>query len=123
MRAKTITDLLSLSVNLYLLSKDEKFLEELADLKAKGKQKAEDLYNVMTGTEEGEHVIDDFLEEARKMKAKMEERADEIAKIIYEKMHIAHADEINRLTGEIDALKATIAQMEERLNQFQQKNA
>lgn len=123
MRAKTITDLLSLSVNLYLLSKDEDFLQELAGLKEKGKQKAEEIYNAMTGTEEGDKVIDEFMERARQMKADMAERADEIAKIIYEKMHLAHTSEISRLTAEIDELKAVLAQMEERLNQFQQKNA
>src|ERR1044072_188846 len=115
MRAKSITDLLSLSVNLYLLSKDEEFMKELQGLAEQGKEKTGRLYNVLTGSEEGEEVIDELLEHIALLKKNIAGKADEMVKAVYEKIHIAHSSEISRLMHEIETLKSAAAHMEARL--------
>ncbi len=122
MRAKSITDLLSLSVNLYLLSKDEEFMKELRDLAEEGKEKTGQLYDVLTGSKEGDEVIEELLEHIAQLKKNIAGKADEIAKAVYEKIHVAHSSEISRLMHEIEALKSAAAHMEARLNELQQKS-
>ena len=123
MRAKTIADLLSLSVNLYLLSKDEEFLKDLAGLTAKGRQKTEQIYDALTGTGDGEELMEDFLAHVAVIKERIAQKADDMAKVVYEKIHIAHSSEIARLTSEIETLRAALARTEERLNELQQNKA
>jgi hypothetical protein len=116
MRTKTIVDLLSLSVNLYMLSKDEDFLRKAAEVTAKGKQKAGELLDVFTGEDEdGEQFIQRILDNAGRMKQELEEKMDEVAVAVYSKMHIVHTNEIKKMAGELERLRTEVALAEARI--------
>lgn len=120
MRAKAIVDLLSLSVSLYMLSKDEEFLKSAAELTAKGKQKAGELYESLTD-QSGEHeLIGEIVQKAARLKEKLGHKVDEAAKTIYDKMHIAHTNEIRKLTDEIADLRTELALTEAKVINLQQ---
>jgi hypothetical protein len=111
MRAKAIVDLLSLSVSLYMLSRDEEFLKSAAELAAKGKHKAEELCESLTD-EAGEHaLIAEIVQKAGRLKEKMAHKVDDAAKVVYEKMHVAHTNEIKKLSDEIETLRTELSLM------------
>lgn len=114
MRAKNIVDLLTLSVSLYMLSKDEEFLKDAAELTAKGKQKATELFDTVTNIE-GEEIIGQIREHASKIKDEMITRANEIAINVYNKMHIAHTDDIKKISDELSVMKTELALAEARI--------
>jgi polyhydroxyalkanoate synthesis regulator phasin len=121
MRSKVMFDLLSLSVGIALLAKDEEFIEELSGLAAAGKEKAGELYDEFTGDEHGE-LFSGVLAQASVLRDDLKNKMEQTAKTVYSALHIAHTDEIAKLSGEIEALKAALARTEATLNEIQQKN-
>src|SRR5690242_9205922 len=116
MRAKNLVELLTLSTNLYMISKDEEFMQNLSEMLKKGKQKAEDILDEFSGEEEEgeEKFIQKLLHKAKQAKEELEKRIEETAVKVYQKMHIAHADEVKKLAEEIDRLKRELALAEVR---------
>jgi polyhydroxyalkanoate synthesis regulator phasin len=125
MRAKSLIELLTLSTNLYMISKDEEFMQNLSELMKKGKQKAEDIIDEFSGgEEEGEDkLIQKFLVKAKKAKEELEKKIEEAAVRVYQKMHIAHADEVKKLAEEVDRLKRELALTEARIVNLEPKNS
>lgn len=125
MRAKTLVELLTLSTNLYMISKDEEFMQNLSEMLKKGKQKAEDILDEFSGEEEEgeEKLVQKLLHKAKKAKEELEKRIEDTAVKVYDKMHIAHADEVKRLAEEIDKLKRDLALAEARLINLEPKNS
>jgi polyhydroxyalkanoate synthesis regulator phasin len=123
MRAKTLIELLTLSTNLYMISKDEEFMETLTEMIKKGKKKAEDLVDEFTEKAEEEKLIQKLLQKARKAKADLEKKIEETAADVYRKMHIAHTDEVKKLSDEIEALKRELSLAEARIVNLEPKMA
>ncbi|TAL57175.1 MAG: hypothetical protein EPN85_14430 [Bacteroidetes bacterium] len=117
MRTKTLVELLTLSTNLYMISKDEKFMENLSEMVKKGKKKAEDIIDEFaSGEEESEDsLVQKFLLKAQKAKEELGKQIDEAAVKVYEKMHIAHSGEVKKLAEEIERLKNELALAEARI--------
>ncbi len=123
MRAKTLVELLTLSTNLYMISRDEKFMEALAEMVKKGKKKSADIINEFSddGEEGEEPLIQKFLEGARKAKEELEKKIEETAVKVYGKIHIAHTDDIKKLSGEIERLKRELSLAEARIVHLEPK--
>jgi polyhydroxyalkanoate synthesis regulator phasin len=117
MRAKSFIELLTLSTNLYMISKDDEFMQNLSEMLRKGKKKAEDIIEDFSGEgEEGEEqLIQKLLHKAQKAKIELEQKIEEAAIKVYEKMHIAHADEVKRISDEVVRLKREFALAEARI--------
>lgn len=117
MRAKTLIGLLTLSTNLYMISKDEEFMKNLAEMLSKGKKKAGDLIDEFSGEdEEGEEkLLQKLFHKAREAREQLERKIEETAVTVYAKMHIAHADEVKGLSAEVERLKRELSLMEARL--------
>jgi len=124
MRAKTIIDLLSLSVSLYMLSKDHDFLKKSAEETAESKKKAEEHYegDAADEPENEDEFLSGILHNATRLKEGLERRMDEVAAAVYEKMHIAHTNEIRKLSEEIAALRTELAITEAKVVNLQQTN-
>jgi polyhydroxyalkanoate synthesis regulator phasin len=108
---------------MYMISKDEEFMQNLNEMMKKGKQKAEDIINEFTGDEEegDEKLIQKFLHKAQKAKEELEKKIEEAATKVYEKMHIAHADELRKLAAEVARLKNELSLAEARIVNLEQK--
>lgn len=118
MRSKTLIELLTLSTNLYMISKDEEFMKNLNEMMKKGKKKAED---IIEGFYEGEDeegadgLLQKLVDKTRQAREDLEKKIEEAAVRVYEKMHIAHTDEIKKLSAEIEKLKRELALTEARI--------
>ncbi|HEY4799818.1 MAG TPA: hypothetical protein VII99_12130 [Bacteroidia bacterium] len=123
MRAKTLIELLTLSTNLYMISKDEEFMENLSEMTKKGKQKIEDLLGEFSeeGEDSEDKLIRKLLSKTKQVKEDMEKVIEEAAVRIYKKMHIAHTDQVKKLNEDIDFLKKQLALAESRIDNFEKK--
>ncbi len=110
MRAKTLIELLTLSTNLYIISKDEAFMKNLSEMTHKGKKKLDEFMDEFSeGGEEGEDsLVQKVIQKAQQAKEEFEKKMEEVAVTVYKKMHIAHADDLNNLKERIDALEKKI---------------
>jgi polyhydroxyalkanoate synthesis regulator phasin len=122
MRAKTLLELVSLSANIYLLTKDKQLMETLSEMADKGKEKVNKMMDDWK-TEDGEEgeegekhrLLDKLMEKAREAKAEFEEKMENVAKTVYAKMKIAHAEEIEKLQKEISGLRHEVSHAETRI--------
>lgn len=117
MRAKTWIELLSLSSSLYMLAKDEEFLENVSELAKKGKKKVSDLVDdfAQDSQHTEEVLVAKIMEKAKQAKEELEHKVSEIAASVYEKMHIANTAETTRLSLEIEKLKTELMLAEARI--------
>ena len=117
MRTKSIIELLTLSSNLYMISKDEEFMKNLSEMLEKGKKKAGEIIEDFSGEgEEGEEqLIQKLLHKAQKAKEDLEKKIEDTAARVYQKMHIAHADEVTKLADEVERLKRELSLAEARI--------
>ena len=127
MRAKTLVELLTLSTNLYMISKDEEFMKNLSELVKKGRTKAGEILDGLTGNGEDEEGDDEekllhrLLLKMQKAREDLEKQIEEKAAQVYKKMKIAHSDEIRDLREQIEKLKTELALTEARLVHLEPK--
>lgn len=114
MRAKNIVDLLTLSLGLYKLSKDEEFLKEAMELTAEAKQRASDMLDTVSG-KNTEEIVAQLLEESGRLKAELLEKVHEVMLQVYNRIHIANTDELKKLTDELEKVKTELALAESRI--------
>lgn len=121
MKARTLVELLTLSSNLYMLSKDKEMMEKLHNMTEKGKDKINSWMSSSTRDENGDEV--EFLQKialkAHELKEEFEAKIKESVADFYEKVNIAHTDEIRRLEGKISDLSKEVALLEARLNRYE----
>lgn len=109
MKAKTLLELMTLGTNLYLISQDKEMMEKLFNLAKDGKQKLDD-FITPEGTEYDETTMFQKLtEKAKEVEKQLEERLEAAAVKIYQKLHIAHVNDIESLQTEINELKEELA--------------
>jgi polyhydroxyalkanoate synthesis regulator phasin len=117
MKAKSIIELLTLSTNLYMISKDEEFIETLSEMLKKGKKKAEDILDNFsdTGAEDEDKLIKKLLIKAQDAREQLERKMDDTAVFVYRKMHIAYAADVEKLAQELECLKQKLTLAEARI--------
>lgn len=122
MKAKSIIDLLTLSTNLYMISKDEEFMHNMNEMLKKGKEKVTGLAESLAAMpEEGdEKMISQLVQKAKEAREQLESRIELIAEKVYAKLHIAHTQETTRLAAEIEKLKRELALAESRILHLEQ---
>ncbi len=124
MRAKTLVELLTLSTNLYILSKDEQFMKNVTEITKKGKQKLDDFMDGFSeGEEEGdESLIQKVMQKAQQAKEEFEKKMEEVAVSVYKKMHLAHSDDLQILSDKIESLEMKISIIESKISDLETKN-
>jgi polyhydroxyalkanoate synthesis regulator phasin len=118
MRAKTLLELATLSTSLYRIAKDEKLMEQLSEMGAKGKEKLEGLLNLNLGHEE-QGLTEKLMQKAAEAKEEFEKKMSELVSKLYDKMNIAHAEKVKLLQEEIELLKRDIAFAEKRISNLE----
>ncbi|UKN03146.1 hypothetical protein K6119_06415 [Paracrocinitomix mangrovi] len=123
MKAKTLIELLTLSSNLYVMSKDEELMQHLKNMTEKGKNKINNAMKETLVDEDGNEVefIDKLIIKAGQAKQELEEKIEEVVAQFYKKINIAHTDEIRALNEKLAEADKTIALLEARLNKLEQK--
>lgn len=104
MKAKTMLQLLTLSSNLYLISKDKELMDKLSKLLAEGKEKLDDFLDDDL-PEDQEGTLHRLYRKAKEAEKEFEKKVEDFVEKTYEKMHIAHTNEIDKLQAQIDELK------------------
>jgi len=122
MKARTLVELLTLSSNLYMISKDKELMEKLHAMTEKGKEKINDFMKTEKD-EDGNEI--EFLQKialkAHDVKEELEKKIGEVVAEFYNKVNIAHTDEIRKLNVKIEELSKAVALLEARLNRYETK--
>jgi hypothetical protein len=125
MKARTLVELAAISSTLYTISKDQELLDKLNQWADKGKEKINAFVKEKVVDEKGKEM--DFLEKlASRIETSrhdMEERVGDLVKTSYERMRIAHSDEIEKLSHQLDTLKKELAIVHSKLNKQEEKEA
>lgn len=122
MKAKTLIELMTLSSNLYMLSKDEELMQKLKDMTEKGKDRINKAMSEPAVDEDGNQIefLDRLIMKAGQAKEELEAKIEEVVAQFYKKVNIAHIDEIRALNEKLEQSDKTIALLEARLNRLEQ---
>lgn len=123
MKAKTFLEMVTLSANLYTISKDTHLMDRLKELSEEGKDKINDFMQEKVLDENGNEVpfIDRLMMRAHDAKEDLEDKIGDMVAAFYEKVNIAHVDKVNELEEKIEMLNKALALAEARLNHLESK--
>jgi polyhydroxyalkanoate synthesis regulator phasin len=123
MKAKTLLELMTLSSNLYMLSKDEDLMNKVKSAAEKGKERINKAVSEPILDEDGNEMefIDKLIHKAGQAKDELEEKIEELVVKFYNKINIAHVDEVRALSEKLDKADRSIALLEARLNKLENK--
>lgn len=117
MRTKTFLELLTLSSNLYVIAKDTNALEKIHELTEKGKDKINNFAKEKITDSEGNELefVDKMVLKLHEAKEELENKIAEVVETMYEKMRIAHTNQINELEGKIETLTKELSLAKSRI--------
>ncbi len=118
MKAKTLIELMTLSTNLYMISKDDKFMKNVEEMTEKGKEKISDLIEEFTD-DDVEGLWNKISAKAAEAKIELDHKIEEIVVKTYEKMKIAHANDLKALEATITKLKTDLESAEARISDLE----
>ncbi len=123
MKAKTLLELMTLSSNLYMLSKDEDLMNRLKDMAEKGKERVNKAMSEDMKDEEGNELefVDKVIRKASQAKEELEDKIEELVAKFYKSINVAHLDEIRALNEKLDQSQRAISLLEARLNKLEDK--
>ncbi|MDP4797731.1 MAG: hypothetical protein NWR50_02600 [Crocinitomicaceae bacterium] len=123
MKAKTLLELVTLSTTLYTISKETHLMEKLTALSEQGKEKINDFMSEKVVDENGNEVdfLDKLVLKAHEAKEELEVKIGEMVTAFYEKVNIAHTDQLKCLELKVDQLQKDLALAEARINHLEQK--
>jgi polyhydroxyalkanoate synthesis regulator phasin len=107
MKPRTLIELLSLSTNLYLITKDKEKMQHLNELGAKGKETFEQLVEEFSTAKQKE-ILTVIAEKAGQVSEELENKIKDMVEKAYETLQIAHVNQIKELQEEIATLKADV---------------
>lgn len=120
MKAKTLIELLTLSTNIYMITKDEKFLNNLNEMAQKGKAKLGDWVDELGNEDESEEkLMEKLIHKAHQAREEFEHKMEEVAKKVYEKVNIAHTDQVKMLEEKIMHLRNELTLIQAGLSKMQ----
>lgn len=114
MKAKTLIELLTLSTNIYMITKDEKFMNNLKEMTEKGKEKVAAFAGEFMDDDE-EKLMDKLRHKAHEAKEELENKIGEMVEKAYAKMNIAHTHQVESLEAKIESMKRELALAEARI--------
>lgn len=123
MKAKTLLELVTLSSTLYTISKETHLMEKLTALSEQGKDKINDFMSEKMLDENGNEVefLDKLVLKAHEAKEELEVKIGEMVAAFYEKVNIAHTDQLKGLELKVEQLQKDLALAEARINHLEQK--
>lgn len=123
MKAKTFLELVTLSSTLYTISKETHLMEKLAAMSEQGKDKINEFMKESLVDENGNEMefMDKLVLKAHQAKEELEAKIGEMVATFYEKVNIAHTDQIRGLEERIEQLSKDLALAEARINHLEKK--
>lgn len=125
MKAKTFLELITLSSTLYTISKETHLMEKLAAMSEQGKDKINEFMKESMVDENGNEVefMDKLVLKAHQAKEELEAKIGEMVVTFYEKINVAHTDQIRGLEERLEQLSKDLALAEARINHLENKGA
>jgi polyhydroxyalkanoate synthesis regulator phasin len=123
MKAKTLLELVTLSSSLYTISKETHLMEKLTALSEQGKDKINDFMKESLVDADGNEIefMDKLVLKAHQVKEELEAKIGEVVASFYEKVNIAHTDQLKGLELRMDQLSRDLALAEARINHLENK--
>ena len=123
MRTKTFVDLLLLSSNLYMIAKDTDAIEKIKEYSEQGKDKVNDFMKEKVTDSEGNELefVDKMVVKIGEAKQEIEEKIEKVVIKMYDKMNIAHSDQIESLENKINSLTKDLSLANERIQGLEGK--
>ena len=123
MRTKTFVDLLLLSSNLYLIAKDTEAIEKIKEYSEKGKDKINNFMKEKVFDSEGNELefVDKMMVKIKEAKQELEDKIEHVVERMYDKMKIAHTNEIVTLQEKIEALTKKLTSATTRIKDLESK--
>ncbi len=121
MKTKTILELLTLSSSLYYIARDTQVLDRLSELSEKGKDNLNKIMSDRPLDENGKEIefVDRIIAKTQELKEELNEKIEKQVVKFYRKINVAHLDEIKALNEKLEALEATVALLEARVNHLE----
>lgn len=121
MKTKTILELLTLSSSLYYIARDTQVLDRLSELSEKGKDNLNKIMSERPLDENGKEMefVDRIIAKTQELREELNEKIEKQVVKFYKKINVAHLDEIKALNEKIEALDATVALLEARVNHLE----
>lgn len=125
MKAKTLLELVALSTTLYTISKETQLMEKIGDWSEKGKEKINDFMKDKMVDEDGNEMdfTEKLMHKANEVKEQLEEKIAEMITVFYDKVNIAHTDEIEKLEKKIKKLTKDLALAQSRIDKIEKTGA
>jgi hypothetical protein len=123
MKAKTILELATLSASLYTISKNTQIIEKMRQLAEEGKDKVNAFMKEHQVDEDGNDIefVDKMLQKATELREDLEQKISQVVAELYEKLNIAHTDQISQLEEKIALLSNDLALAEARIEHLESK--
>ena len=124
MKAKTLLELVTLSSTLYTISKETHLMEKLTALSEQGKDKINDFMKESLVDADGNEIefMDKLALKAHQAKEELEAKIGEVVASFYEKVNIAHTDQLKNMEMRIDQLSKDLALAEARINHLEKND-
>lgn len=124
MKAKTFLEIMTLSTNLYMLSKDDELMNKLKGMVEQGKDKINHLVADPVHDADGNELefVDKLILKAHEAKDELNQKIGELVADLYHKMNIAHTEQIRGLESQLEELSKALALAEARLNHLENKS-
>lgn len=121
MKTKSILELLTLSSSLYVLARDTELLERIKELSEKGKEELNKIISESKLDENGDELefVDKLILKTHELKEELNEKVEALVVKFYEKIAVAHVEEIKKLNEKIEKAELAIALLEARLNKLE----
>lgn len=123
MRTKTFLELLTLSSNLYVIAKDTNALSKIHDLTEKGKDAINHFASEKITDSEGNELefVDKMILKMHEAKEELEKKIGEVVAAAYDKMHIAHTDQLIKMNEKIESLAKELSLAQARIEKLESK--
>ncbi len=121
MKAKTLLELASLSTAIYTISKETQLFDKLVAISEQGRDKFNEFIKERELDENGRELqmSERLLRKLLAIKEELEEKIAEVVALLYEKLNIAHIDQIEKLDEKIDTLNKEIALLKAKMQQLE----
>lgn len=120
MKMKSFLELMVLSSNLYLISKDTEALEKIKSYSEMGKEKINAFVKEKMTNEDGDELefVEKLVLKMHEAKEGLEDKIGSVVTEMYHKMNIAHTDQIKKLESKIESLNKELSLTQSKVEQL-----
>jgi len=120
---KSFLELMTLSSNLYVIAKDTEALEKIHTYSEMGKDKINSFVKDKITDEDGNELefVDKLVVKLHEAKESLEEKIESVVASTYDKMNIAHTNQIENLEAKIESLTKEVSLAKKKIKKLEKK--